>query len=125
MRRKLRGFSRSAIQVDFNLYRVNVPIRDVSDSNLSVIDLWPEGVERTIVFVHGYAGVAETWEHQLNYFSRDYRVVAADLRGHGQSDAPYTRYTMPELVDDILNIADRLKLPDRFILAGHSFGGSI
>ena len=125
MKRKLRGFSRSAIQVDFNLYRVNVPIRDVSDSNLSVIDLWPEGVERTIVFVHGYAGVAETWEHQLNYFSRDYRVVAADLRGHGQSDAPYTRYTMPELVDDILNIADTLKLPERFILAGHSFGGSI
>jgi long-chain acyl-CoA synthetase len=125
MKRKFRGFKRSAIQVDFNLYRVNVPIRGVSDSFLSVIDLWPEGVERTIVFVHGYAGVAETWEHQLNYFSRDYRAIAADLRGHGQSDAPYTRYTMPELVDDILNIVDALYLPERFTLAGHSFGGSI
>ena len=125
MKRKLRGFKRSAIQVDFNLYRVNVPIRGVSESFLSVIDLWPEGVERTILFVHGYAGVAETWEHQLNTFSRDYRVIAADLRGHGQSDAPYTRYTMPELVDDILNIADTLKLPKQFILVGHSFGGSI
>ncbi|MEE9216785.1 MAG: alpha/beta fold hydrolase [Anaerolineales bacterium] len=125
MKHKFRGFKRRAIQVDFNLYRVNVPIRGVSDSFLSVIDLWPEGVERTIVFVHGYAGVAETWEHQLNYFSRDYRVIAADLRGHGQSDAPFTSYTMPELVDDILNIADTLKLPKQFILAGHSFGGSI
>ncbi|MFV1859188.1 MAG: alpha/beta fold hydrolase [Anaerolineales bacterium] len=125
MKHKFRGFKRSAIQVDFNLYRVNVPIRGVSDSFLSIIDLWPEGVERTIVFVHGYAGVAETWEHQLNYFSRDYRVIAPDLRGHGQSDAPYTRYTMPELVDDILNIADTLNLPERFTLAGHSFGGSI
>ena len=125
MKRKLRGFKRSAIQVDFNLYRVNVPIRGVSGSFLSVIDLWPEGVERTIVFVHGYAGVAETWEHQLNTFSRDYRVIAADLRGHGQSDAPYTQYTMPELVDDILSIADTLKLPEQFVLVGHSFGGSI
>ncbi|GMR09379.1 MAG: hypothetical protein BMS9Abin28_0197 [Anaerolineae bacterium] len=125
MKHKFRGFKRSAIQVDFNLYRTNVPIRGVSDSFLSVIDLWPEGVERTIVFVHGYAGVAETWEHQLNYFSRENRVIAPDLRGHGQSDAPYTRYTMPELVDDILNIADTLNLPERFTLAGHSFGGSI
>ncbi|MFQ5943079.1 MAG: alpha/beta fold hydrolase, partial [Anaerolineales bacterium] len=125
MKRKLRGFKRSAVQVDFNLYRANVPIRGVSDSFLSVIDLWPEGVERAIVFVHGYAGVAETWEHQLNYFSRDHRVIAADLRGHGQSDAPFTSYTMPELVNDILNIADTLELPERFILAGHSFGGSI
>ncbi len=125
MKRKFRGFKRSAIQVDFNLYRVNVPIRGVSDSFLSVIDLWPDGVERTIMFVHGYAGVAETWEHQLNTFSRDYRVIAADLRGHGQSDAPYTNYTMPELVDDILNVTETLKLPERFILAGHSFGGSI
>ena len=125
MKRRLRGFKRSAIQVDFNLYRVNVPIRGVSDSFLSVIDLWPEGVERTIMFVHGYAGVAETWEHQLNYFSRDYRVIAPDLRGHGQSDAPYTNYTMPELIDDILNVAETLNLPEQFILAGHSFGGSI
>ena len=38
MKRKLRGFKRSAIQVDFNLYRVNVPIRGVSESFLSVID---------------------------------------------------------------------------------------
>lgn len=125
MKRKLRGFKRSAVQVDFNLYRVLVPIRGLSDVSLSVIDLWPEGVERTMLFVHGYAGVAETWEHQLNYFTRDYRVVAPDLRGHGQSDAPFTKYEMPELVDDILSVADALELPERFVLVGHSFGGSI
>jgi len=32
---------------------------------------------------------------------------------------------MPELVDDINTIAETLGLPERFILAGHSFGGSI
>lgn len=125
MKRKLRGFKRTAVQLDFNLYRVEVPMRGLSDVSLSVIDLWPEGIQRTMLFVHGYAGVAETWEHQLNYFMRDYRVVAPDLRGHGQSDAPFTRYEMPELVDDLLNIAETLNLPERFVLVGHSFGGSI
>jgi long-chain acyl-CoA synthetase len=125
MKRKLRGLKRTAVQLDFNLYRVNVPIRGLADVELSVIDIWPEGVTRTIMFVHGYAGCAETWEHQINHFARSYRVIAPDLRGHGQSDAPLTQYTMPELVDDLNTIAEGLDLPDKFILAGHSFGGSI
>ncbi|MCK6626423.1 MAG: alpha/beta fold hydrolase [Anaerolineae bacterium] len=125
MKRKLRGMKRRDIQLDFNLYRVDVPIRGLTGAELSVIDIWPEGVQKTIMFVHGYAGCAETWEFQINHFARSYRVVAPDLRGHGQSDAPLTQYTMPEMVDDLQTIADTLKLPEKFILVGHSFGGSI
>jgi long-chain acyl-CoA synthetase len=125
MKRELRGLKRRAIQLDFDLYRVDVPIRGLSGVELSVVDLWPEGAEKTIMFVHGYAGCAETFEYQINYFARRFRVVAPDLRGHGQSDAPFTAYTMAELVDDIDAIADHLQLPERFVLAGHSFGGSI
>lgn len=125
MKRKLRGLKRKAIGLDFNLYRVEVPIMGVSDSHLSVVDVWPEGVERTVLFVHGYAGVAETWEYQINHFMQFARVVAPDLRGHGQSDAPYTQYTMSELVSDIETITSYLEFPQRFTLVGHSFGGSI
>lgn len=125
MKRKLRGIKRRAIQLDFNLYRLDVPMPGVADAELSVIDIQPEGVERTIMFVHGYAGVAETWEYQINHFARDYRVVVPDLRGHGQSDAPFTQYTMPELVGDLHAIVETLDLPQHFVLAGHSFGGSI
>jgi len=125
MKRKLRGLKRRARQLDLSLYRVDVPIRGLSNVALSVVDVWPEGAEQTLVFVHGYAGCAETWEYQLNHFARDCRVVAPDLRGHGQSDAPFTEYTMPELVDDLQTIAENLKLPERFVLIGHSFGGSI
>jgi long-chain acyl-CoA synthetase len=125
MKRKLRGLKRRDIQLDFSLYRVDVSIRGLSGVSLSVVDIWPEGAERAIVFVHGYGGCAETWERQINHFARDCRVVAPDLRGHGQSDAPFTEYTMAELVEDIDTVAQELDLPERFILAGHSFGGSI
>ncbi|MEA3339423.1 MAG: alpha/beta fold hydrolase, partial [Chloroflexota bacterium] len=125
MKKKLRGLKHRDIQLDFSLYRGDVPIRGVSDMELSVVDIWPEGAEKTIMFIHGYAGCAETWEYQVNHFARAYRVVAPDLRGHGQSDAPFTAYTMAELVDDINAMADALGLPEKFILAGHSFGGSI
>ncbi len=123
--KKLRGLKHREIQLDLDLYRVNVPIPGLSDVSLSVIDIYPDGAEKTIVFVHGFAGCAETWEYQINHFALEYRVIVPDLRGHGQSDAPFTQYTMPELVSDINAIADTLNLPEKFILVGHSFGGSV
>lgn len=125
MKKKLRGIKRDVIKLDFSLYRVDVPVRDVPGAALSVIDLWPEAVDRTIVFIHGYAGCAETWEYQINHFANKYRVVVPDLRGHGQSDAPYTQYTMSEMVGDLDAIVETLKLPEKFTLVGHSFGGAI
>jgi long-chain acyl-CoA synthetase len=125
MKKKLRGVKRTDIQLDFDLYRVRVPIEGIADAYLSVLDLWPEGAEQTIMFVHGYAGVLESWEHQINHFARNYRVIAPDLRGHGQSDAPFTNYTMDEMVVDIQAIVEHLNLPEKFILVAHSFGGSI
>jgi long-chain acyl-CoA synthetase len=122
---KPRGLKNREIQLDLDLYRVEVPIPGLSGVNLSVIDVHPDGAEKTIIFMHGYAGCAETWEKQINHFAHQYRVVVPDLRGHGQSDAPYSDYTMPELVDDIHAIADSLGIQDRFVLVGHSFGGSI
>jgi long-chain acyl-CoA synthetase len=126
MKKKLRGVKRSDILFDFDLYRRAVPIPGVAGAELSVLDLWPEGAEQTIVFLHGYAGILESWEHQINYFAmHNYRVVAPDLRGHGQSDAPYTRYTMEELVADMFAITQTLDFPPQFTLVAHSFGGSI
>ncbi|MCU0496504.1 MAG: alpha/beta fold hydrolase [Anaerolineae bacterium] len=125
MKRQLRGIKRQDIQLDFNLYRRDVPIKGIAGAKLSVIDMQPEAVKQTIMFVHGYAGCAETWEFQINHFVKKYRVVIPDLRGHGQSDAPYSQYTMSEIVEDLQTIVEHLNLPERFVLVGHSFGGSI
>ncbi|MGD8621691.1 MAG: alpha/beta fold hydrolase [Anaerolineales bacterium] len=125
MKHKLRGLKQRKIQLDLNLYRREVPIPGLTDSFLSVVDIRPQGARQTIVFVHGYAGVAETWEYQINHFMQFARIIAPDLRGHGQSDAPMTRYTMQELVADLEAISEYLDLPPKFSLIGHSFGGSI
>src|SRR5690606_6982556 len=97
MKKKLRGMKRQVIRLDLDRYRVRVQLPDFPDMSLSVIDLWPEEVEQSILFVHGYAGCAETWEYQAHHLARDYRVIVPDLRGHGQSDAPYSQYTMDEV----------------------------
>ena len=70
MKQKLRGVNRQQSQYDFELYRCAVPINGFKDAALSVVDLWPEGAEQTIMFVHGYLGCLETWEFQVNYFVR-------------------------------------------------------
>ncbi len=125
MKKRIRGLKRAVFQLDLDLYRVKVPIRAFTGANLSVIDLWPQDVEKTLFFQHGFAGVAESWEWQLAHFANQYRVIAPDLRGHGQSDAPHSQYSMPELVQDMLDIVETLNLPERFVLVGHSFGGAI
>ncbi len=125
MKKRIRGLKRSVFLLDFDLYRVKVPIRDYQGQHLSVIDLHPQGIETTILFQHGFAGVAESWERQLAHFASEYRVLAPDLRGHGQSDAPHSRYTMPELVQDMRDVLEAANAPEKIILAGHSFGGAV
>ncbi|MDQ7024547.1 MAG: alpha/beta fold hydrolase [Anaerolineae bacterium] len=125
MKKRLRGIKRQTFLYDYSLYRTNVPIPDTPDQSVSVIDMHPEGVEQTILFQHGFAGAAESWEFQINHYAPNYRVVVPDLRGHGQSDAPYSDYTMEELVADMHAIVEHLNLPEKFILIGHSFGGSV
>lgn len=52
------------------------------------------------------------------------RVLAADLRGRGQSDKPCQGYSLADHAGDIVGLLDALELP-KVVLGGHSFGALV
>lgn len=54
-----------------------------------------------LVFVHGLACNRHFWPAQVSHFKSRHRVVAVDLRGHGDSDAPEQEYTIRGFAEDL------------------------
>jgi 3-oxoadipate enol-lactonase len=62
------------------------------------------------------------WEPQLTVFSKSFRVLRYDSRGHGRSAATPGEYTVELLARDVLGLLDALKF-DRVHFCGLSIGG--
>lgn len=78
----------------------------------------------TIMCLHGMYGRAETWVDFIEHYGKQYRIIAPDLRGHGLSSKPISKYTVEEMAEDIIELLDFIKI-DSVILVGHSMGGGI
>jgi len=79
--------------------------------------------EPSLVFIHGVGTGHEVWSEHVRYFASTRKVIALDLRGHGQSD-PADDYPQELFVADLDAVlaASRLRHP---VLVGWSLGGSI
>jgi long-chain acyl-CoA synthetase len=113
------------MEIDLELYRLDVRLGQKPPLRLSVIDIFPDHPQRTLVFLHGFGGQARQWQYQLRHFSSANRVIAPDLRGHGRSDRPRNGYHMPQILADFEGVLDALGVNEKIILAGHSFGGAV
>ncbi|HLQ33284.1 MAG TPA: alpha/beta hydrolase [Chloroflexota bacterium] len=80
--------------------------------------------EQPLLLVHGWACDHTYLAPQIKHFSRRHRVIAVDLRGHGESDKPEQDYTMALLAGDLAWLCDQLELR-RPVLVGHSMGGVV
>src|SRR5579859_7591176 len=84
---------------------------------------------RTLVLLHGFTGSASGWGDLLTDLALPgMRIVALDMLGHGQSDAPADpqRYTMERCQADIIEALVQLGIaPGEAILLGYSMGGRI
>jgi pimeloyl-ACP methyl ester carboxylesterase len=78
---------------------------------------------RSMLLVHGMQCNHTHMLPQLEHFSADFRVVAVDLRGHGDSDKPHSTYSNDEFNNDLIFLCNELGL-ERPVAMGHSFGGS-
>lgn len=79
---------------------------------------------RTLVMVPGWSQTAEQFRAQLTGLSDQYRVLAIDMRGHGDSDKPDHGYRIQRLAIDLEEALQRLDLHDICVL-GHSMGCSV
>lgn len=77
-----------------------------------------------LLFIHGLGGDHTHLAAQFDHFRWGHRVVAIDLRGHGQSDAPQQDYTIAGLADDLAWMCYELGLYQP-VFAGHGLGGIV
>ncbi|MHC1725977.1 MAG: alpha/beta fold hydrolase [Syntrophobacteraceae bacterium] len=83
-----------------------------------------EDAHDPVVFLHGFA---DSWKSFLLVFpllSEKWRILAPDLRGHGESDKPEGRYNIEIFAEDLLAFVDALGL-EKANIVGHSMGSFV
>ena len=77
-----------------------------------------------IFFSHGLLFSHRMFEKQIDHFSSDFRCVASDHRGQGQSEVTDGGYDMDSLTNDIIELIENSKMaPCHFV--GLSMGGFV
>jgi 3-oxoadipate enol-lactonase len=64
------------------------------------------------------------WDPQIPEFLKSFRVLRCDTRGHGESSVTPGPYSIEQLAEDVIAMADALKL-GQFHFCGLSMGGMI
>lgn len=80
--------------------------------------------EPALLFLHYWGGSARTWNGVVSQLSTNFRCIAYDQRGWGQSDAPEQGYSIRDWALDAKYIVEALHL-HRYVLVGHSMGGKV
>lgn len=111
-----RLFPSAALTVNTN----SLPYVDVSGVRLRYVD---EGSGPPLLLVHGLGASHTDWQKQIEFYSRVFRVIAPDLRGHGgtEGEGPYN---VERMATDLSLLLEQLKVGS-FFLIGHSMGGAV
>ncbi|HXV00059.1 MAG TPA: alpha/beta fold hydrolase [Caulobacteraceae bacterium] len=77
-----------------------------------------------LLLTHGYSATGEMWRGQTAAFSKHYRLITWDMRGHGRSDYPAdpAAYSEAATVADMAALLDAVGV-ERAIVGGLSLGG--
>lgn len=114
----------TSVRAGFNFEDVALPDeRDVAIGGLRFRYLdWGTRGGRPILFLHGGALTAHTWDLCCLAMRDDYHCLALDQRGHGDSDwAPDIDYSIAAQREDVRGFAEAVGL-DNFVLVGMSMG---
>ena len=86
---------------------------------------WGTKTATPLILLHHVSSHAHTWNHFAGRMSPDYRVLALDMRGHGDSQwAGEGNYTTEHYASDVAALVEHLGLA-RVIVLGGSLGGRV
>lgn len=83
-----------------------------------------KGEGEAIVFTHGASWDHASWQPQVDYFSKQYKTIVWDVRGHGKSTLPEGEVDSEDFTKDLIGLLDHLNI-DSANLCGLSLGGHI
>src|SRR5262245_51207794 len=93
-----------------------------TDINGVTIAYEDRGTGPAIVFLHAFPLNRNMWAPQAAILSRRFRTISIDLRGLGESDAPYWRYSLEQYARDVKEVLARLGI-EKAVFVGLSMGG--
>ncbi|MBQ8175690.1 MAG: alpha/beta hydrolase [Oscillospiraceae bacterium] len=91
------------------------------DIHLNYIE---KGSGDVLILLHGNGESTEYFVHQIEYFSKNHRVIAIDTRGHGKSPRGTAPFTIKQFAEDLHQFLDEHKIEKADIL-GFSDGANI
>jgi pimeloyl-ACP methyl ester carboxylesterase len=80
------------------------------------------GTGKPLLLLHGYSGYSEQWRIFLDEFVADYKIIAVDLPGHGQSSKMGSNFIVADAARDIWQLMDHLEVKEVYGV-GYSVGG--
>jgi pimeloyl-ACP methyl ester carboxylesterase len=105
---------------------IDVELFDINGLTFEVRTAGPKRGE-LVILLHGFPESSYEWRHQITALAAaGYRVLAPNLRGTSPGARPsdVEAYSLLNLVDDVLKLADAAKAR-RFHLVGHDWGGMV
>jgi len=106
------------------LDNVRLMLGEVTTSDGVTLRYLEAGSGPPLVMIPGWSQTAAQFKHQIEGLSDRYRVIAVDMRGHGDSDKPAHGYRISRFAKDLHDVLGALDLTEVNLLA-HSLGCAV
>ncbi|HKJ47684.1 MAG TPA: alpha/beta hydrolase, partial [Christiangramia sp.] len=95
------------------------------DNGIS-LEYLDQGEGEVILLLHGLGSTKADWDLQKESFSKEFRVIAPDIRGHGNSSKPEEKeaYGVTKCAEDMKLLLDKLNIA-KCMVVGFSMGGAV
>lgn len=100
-----------------------MPVVNLADAQIH-FSLEGQPSQPALILSNALGADFSMWDRQIPEFSKSFRVLRYDTRGHGKSSVTHSPYSIELLAKDVLAIADSQQF-ERFYFCGLSMGGQI